>query len=302
VEESKVTELGNLEERKLREIEHSRRRRAILQGYERQVGTRNGERARDAAPLIRDREGFEKHFSNMKFYSIAGRSEQYYQGWLRARSAGKRVLDYCCGSGEIAIFAAQCGGDTMGIDLSPEGIANARLNAAREGVAENCKFEVMDAEATHFPDNTFDTVVEYGALHHLEFDRAMRELARIMKPAGEMISIEALRHNPLIHLYRKLTPHLRTEWEVGHILGVHDLDRARAYFGEVHARFFHLAALAAVPFRNTRLFQPLRRFLDRVDEGILKKDGIGRYAWIMVFTLAKPRKASGGPSPAGPGA
>jgi len=252
--------------------------------------------------LIRDREAFDKHFSNMKFYSIAGRSEQSYQDWLRARAAGKRVLDYCCGSGEIAIFAAQCGGDTTGIDISPEGIANARLNAAREGVEGHCQFEAMDAEATRFPDNTFDTVVEYGALHHLDFDRALGELARIMKPDGEMIAIEALRHNPLIHLYRKLTPHLRTEWEVGHILGVHDLDRARAYFGEVQARFFHLAVLAAVPFRNTRLFQPLRRFLDRVDEGILKKGWIARYAWIMVFTLAKPKKGSGGYLPAGPGA
>jgi SAM-dependent methyltransferase len=291
VEESKVTELGNLEERKLREIAHSRRRRTILRGYERQVGTWNGARAREAAQLIRDREGFEKHFSNMKFYSIAARSDQYYQDWLRARSAGKRVLDYCCGSGEIAIFAAQCGGDTTGIDISPEGIANARLNAARKGVEGNCKFEVMDAEAMRFPDNTFDTVVEYGALHHLDLGRSLRELARIMKPDGEMISIEALRHNPLIHLYRKLTPHLRTQWEVDHILGIHDLDRARAAFGEVHARFFHLAALAAVPLRNTGLFQPLRRFLDRVDEAILKNDWIGRYGWIMVFTLARPRKA-----------
>jgi ubiquinone/menaquinone biosynthesis C-methylase UbiE len=294
VEESKIAGLENLEERKLREIEHSRRRRTILQGYERHVGAANGERAWDAALLIRDREGFKKHFSNMKFYAIADLSEQYYLDWLRARSAGKRVLDYCCGSGENAIFAAQCGGEATGIDISPEGIANARLNAARGGVQENCKFEVMDAEATRFLDNTFDTVIEYGALHHLEFDRAMRELSRILKPDGEMISIEALRHNPFIHFYRKLTPHLRTEWEVNHILRVQDLDRARAYFGEVQARFFHLAALAAVPFRNTRLFQPLRRFLDRLDEVILKRDWIGRYGWIVVFTLTKPRKASGG--------
>src|SRR5437762_1992710 len=101
VGESKVPELGNLEERKLREIEHSRRRRTILQGYERQAGTRNGARAQNAAQLIRDREAFDKHFSNMKFYSITGRSEQSYQDWLRARAGGKRVLDYCCGSGEI---------------------------------------------------------------------------------------------------------------------------------------------------------------------------------------------------------
>lgn len=302
MEESKVSGLEILEERKLREIEHSRRRRTILQGYERHVGTSHGVKTRDAAQLIRDRAGFEKHFSNMKFYSIAGLSEQYYQDWLRTRCAGKRVLDYCCGNGENAIFAAQCGGDAIGIDISPEGIANARLNALREGVVENCKYEVMDAEATRFPDSSFDTVVDYGALHHLDFDRAMRELARIIKPDGEMICIETLRHNPFIHLYRKMTPHLRTEWEVGHILGVHDLDRVRAHFGKVHVRFFHLAALAAVPFRNTRLFHPILRLLDQVDGALMKRDWIGRYGWIMVFTLAEPMKASGGSSPARPGA
>ncbi len=300
MEEPKVHELENLEERKLREIEHSRRRRAILQGYERQAGTAEGGRAADAAHLIRDRDAFERHFSNMKFYSITGSSEQYYQDWLRARCPGKRVLDYCCGNGENAIFAARCGGEAVGIDISPEGIANARLNARREGVEAGCQFEVMDAEATRFPDDAFDVAVEYGALHHLEFDRALGELSRILKPGGEMICIEALRHNPLIHLYRKWTPHLRTEWEVDHILGVRHLDRAREYFGEVHARFFHLAALAAVPFRNTRAFRPLHRFLDRVDQAMLRSHWIGRFGWIMVFTLARPKKTSGGESPAAP--
>jgi len=298
LEEAKVSGLENLEERKLQEIEHSRRRRTILQGYERHIDTVAEEQVKDPSHLIRDPEAFKKHFSNIKFYSVTASSETYYQDWLRARCAGKRVLDYCCGSGENALFATHCGGDTIGIDISPEGIENARLNAAREGVEKTCKFEVMDAEATRFPDSAFDVVVEYGALHHLDLNRAMRELRRIMKPDGEMICIEALRHNPLIHFYRKMTPHLRTAWEVSHILTVDDLARARAYFREVDARFFHLAALAAVPFRKTHWFHPLRRFLDRVDRVLLKNDWIGRYAWIMVFTLAKPRKQASGQSPA----
>ena len=280
----------NLEERKLREIEHSRRRRSILQGYERYTDTAPDEEAAGLPGLIRDEEAFRRHFSNVKFYSIATSSEKYYQDWLRERCPGAKALDYCCGNGENGIFAAKCGADTIGIDISPEGVENARLNAIREGVEENCRFEVMDGEATTFPDNTFDLAVEYGALHHLDYDKAMAELRRIMKPDGEMICIEALRHNPLIHLYRKLTPHLRTEWEVQHILTVNHLRRAEEYFGEVHVRFFHLAVLAAVPFRKTRIFKPLRSMLEAVDNTVLKSPLIGKYAWIMVFTLAKPKK------------
>jgi ubiquinone/menaquinone biosynthesis C-methylase UbiE len=282
--------MKGLEERKLREIEHSRQRRTILQGFERSSDTNPDEEVAGLHQLIRDPEAFKRHFSNVKFYSITNQSEQHYQEWLRQRCRGSKALDYCCGSGENAIFAAKSGAETVGIDISPEGIENARLNAQREGVVQNCKFEVMDAEATTFADSTFDVIVEYGALHHLDYDKAMLELRRIIKPEGEMICIEALRHNPLIHLYRKMTPHLRTPWEVDHILTVGHLNRSREYFGEIHVRFFHLASLAAVPFRKTRIFKPLRGLLEKIDDRILKVQAIGKYAWMMVFTLAKPRK------------
>lgn len=281
----------NLEERKRKEVEHSRRRRSILMGYERHSDTNPDEQAPELDTLIRDTEAFERHFSNTKFYSVATSSEVYSQDWLRQRcSAGAKALDYCCGNGENALFMAKCGSDSIGIDISPEGIENARLTAIREGVQQNCRFEVMDAENMTFPDNSFDVGVVYGALHHLDYDKAMSELARVLKPDAEMICIEALKHNPFFHCYRKMTPHLRTEWEVEHILTVNHLDRSRKYFKEVHARFFHLTVLAAVPFRKTRIFRPMREFLNAVDERILRIPFIGRYAWMMVFTLAKPRK------------
>jgi ubiquinone/menaquinone biosynthesis C-methylase UbiE len=199
-------------------------------------------------------------------------------------------LDYCCGNGENGLFMAHCGADVIGIDISPEGVENANANAVREQVEDRCRFQVMDGEAMSFPEGTFDVAVVYGALHHVDFEKAMAELVRVLKPGAEMICIEALRHNPIIHLYRKLTPHLRTEWEVAHILGVGHLKRARRYFGAVDARFFHLAVLCAVPFRKTRMFRALRRLLDSVDDVILRVPWVGRFGWIMVFTLAKPIK------------
>jgi len=291
METSNVKPLENLEERKLKEIEHSERRRTILQGYERHIDTTLDEQVGGVPSLIRDNEAFEQHFSNVKYYSVATGSEKYYQDWLRQRcTPGKKVLDYCCGNGENGIYSAQFGADVIGIDISPQGIENCRLNAVREGVDKNCRFEVMDAEATQFPDNSFDVIVEYGALHHLDYPKAMTELHRIIKPTGEIICVEALRHNPLIHLYRRMTPDLRTAWEVEHILTVQHLDQSREYFEEVNTKFFHLASLAAVPFRKTSIFKPLRGMLDRIDESILKRPWIGKYAWIMVFTMAKPRK------------
>lgn len=283
--------MDNFEERKQKEIEHSRIRRSILQGFERRSDTHKTEEANNLNNLIHDKKKFQYHFSNIKFYSITHKSEEYKHNWLRDRcGAGIKVLDFACGSGENGIFAAECGADVVGIDISPEGIENANLNAEQVGVADHCRFEVMDGENMEFPDNAFDLGVEYGALHHVDLEKAMSELHRVLKPNGEMICVEALRHNPFIHWYRKRTPHLRTEWEVEHILGIDDLNVVKKYFPEINVKFFHLAVLAAVPFRKTFIFRPLRIFLDAIDRITLSNQFIGKYAWIMVFTMRYPKK------------
>ena len=278
-------DISSLEERKLKEIEHSRVRRSILQGFERRIDTNEKEEVKNAEELILNKEEFEHHFSNAKFYSVTSASETYQYGWLKQKChQGVKVLDFACGNGENGLYAAECGAEVIGIDISPEGIENANKNAVELGVADHCKFMVMDGEKMTFADNTFDYGVEYGALHHVDLDVALKELSRVLKPGGEMICVEALRHNPLIHAYRKRTPHLRTQWEVEHILGVESLDVFDRYFDDVDVKFFHLAVLAAVPFRKTPLFTPMRKALEVIDRTILNNRMIGKYAWIMIVT------------------
>src|SRR6185369_5203179 len=113
---------SKLEERKKKEIEHSRNRRQILQGYERRIDTHRSEEVQDREHLIRDKKAFETHFPNVKYYSITGSSQQFQDDWLRARCRpGVKVLDFACGNGENGVFAAMCGADVLGIDISPEG-------------------------------------------------------------------------------------------------------------------------------------------------------------------------------------
>lgn len=280
-----------MEDRKIKEIEHSKQRREILQGYERFADTHAAQQAGNLEDLIKDKDAFKKYFANMKYYAITAESDQYQKNWIAAKSSkDKKILDFACGNGENGIYAALCGTDCIGIDISPEGVANSNKNAEEAGVADHCRFEVMDGENMTFADNTFDLGVEYGALHHVDLDAAMAELARVLKPGAEMICIEALRHNPLIHWYRKRTPHLRTEWEVEHILGVESLEVIGKYFDKVEAKFFHLASLAAVPFRKTFIFKPLLSLLNGLDNIILGNKAIGKYAWIMVIEISNPKK------------
>ena len=281
----------NLDERKIEEVKHSRKRRSILRGFERHSDTSLSEEACNLDSVIVDKDAFDYHFSNMKFYAVTNKSEEYQYEWLKERCApGVRCLDFGCGNGENGIYAAQCGAEVIGIDISPEGVANANLNAKHSGVDGRCRFEVMDGENMGFPDNHFDFAVEYGVLHHVDLDQAMVELNRVLKPGGAMICVEALRHNPIIHWYRKRTPHLRTQWEVEHILGVGDLETVGKYFHSIDVKFFHLAVLASVPLRKTRYFKLARAFLNKIDRVLLKNKMIGKYGWIMIFTMSDPKK------------
>ena len=177
-----------------------------------------------------------------------------------------------------------------GIDISPEGVENANENAKKFDVSERCKFLVMDGEEMSFENDTFDIAVEYGVLHHVDLDKALSELARVIKPQGKMMCLEALRHNPLIHLYRKRTPQLRTEWEVEHILGVESFELMKKYFHNVEAKYFHLLTLSLVPLRKTFLFPILYPVFDFLDKILLSTKLTGKYGWIMAIELSDPIK------------
>jgi SAM-dependent methyltransferase len=277
--------------RKQKEIEHSRQRRKVLQGFERLADTHAASQVEDLEQLVKDKEKFNYYFSNMKYYAVTIESEDYKHKWLEERCRdGVKVLDFACGNGENAIYAATCGSHSVGIDISPEGIENAKSNAERFNVQDRCDFLVMDGENMSFDDNTFDIGVEYGALHHVNLSIALPEIARVLKPGAQMICVEALRHNPLIHWYRKRTPHLRTEWEVEHILGVESLDLMREHFESVKAHFFHLTALALVPIRKTFLFPKLLPIFNALDRFLLSSQMLGKYGWIMIVELSDPKK------------
>jgi ubiquinone/menaquinone biosynthesis C-methylase UbiE len=196
-------------------------------------------------------------------------------------------------NGEFTLWLAETGVNATGIDISPVSIANATRLAEQQHLSDKAKFLVMDAEATSFPDAHFDFAVVNGVLHHLDLEKAYRELARILKPGGAVICTEALKHNVLIHLYRKMTPHLRSVWETEHILGKSEIDQAKPYFEKVEvSRFFHLATLAAVPFRKTPVFASVLKTLTAMDSVLLKVPFLQWQAWMAVFVLSNPRKSA----------
>lgn len=229
---------------------------------------------------------------NMKYYSIERKSREMVLEWFRNHCKDRRVLDYCCGNGEDGVYIALQGArEVVGLDLSDVSIKNCENLAKSNGVADKTRYLIADAEDTKFEDNSFDVITEYGALHHLDNDKAFKELARILKPEGKLICNEALGHNVAIHLYRKMTPRLRTEWEVNHIIKKKDLKVAARYFDHVELHFYHLATLLAVPFRKTRWFESMLSVLEKIDGLLMKIPFVKWQAWQLVFVLSGPKKS-----------
>ena len=243
----------------------------------------------------RDRLHLGHHASSESIRTRSGtrslrKSHEHVSEWLRANCPGKAALDYCCGLGGMSVELAGHGARVSAFDISDQSARTARRALQDAGFAHRSDVYVMDAEKLAFAGNTFDIIVCSGVLHHLDLERAYRELARVLKPGGKIICMEALGHNPAIALYRRLTPHLRTEWEAEHILKIGDVKLARRFFARSEPRFFHLFSIASVFFRRTIFFRPLLTILEVLDGMVLKVPGVKLMAWQVIFELSGPRK------------
>ncbi|MCH8929087.1 MAG: class I SAM-dependent methyltransferase [Candidatus Marinimicrobia bacterium] len=224
-----------------------------------------------------------------KYYSTALKSRKYYRQFLKSKASGANTLEYGCGPGSQVFMLAENGATVTGIDISDVAINLAKTEAESKGINDKISFFVMNAEELKFEESSFDLICGTGILHHLNLEQAYSELQRVVKKDGVALFIEPLGHNPLINLYRKLTPKLRTVDE--HPLLYKDLILAKTYFKNVDIKYFHIFSLAAVPFRNTPLFKPLLGLLDFIDASLFFILPITRkYAWSVVMQLSAPLK------------
>lgn len=98
---------------------------------------------------------------------------------------GESVLDVACGTGNLAIPAARAGACVTGIDIAPNLIAQARLEARIAGCV--VAFEVGDAEALPYVEDQFDTTVSmFGVMFAHRPERAVGELLRVTRPGGRV--------------------------------------------------------------------------------------------------------------------
>ena len=190
----------------------------------------------------------------------------------------KDILEFGCADGGLSLHELRlpenCRSFT-GIDISDVAIARATEQAARAAF-RNARFLTMNAEAMTFPDHSFDVVFGRGILHHLDLNRCLPEIARVLRNSGVAVFCEPMGHNPLVNAYRRRTPGLRTDDE--HPLRVADIALARCHFAKVETRFYGLFSTASVLIDTTTQGIPYR-IGKAIDDLILRVPLVGRYAW-----------------------
>jgi len=124
---------------------------------------------------------------------------------LLAPLEGKRVLDLGCGHGWAALEMARQGASVVGTDLSLGYCTEARERHASRG--QPTPFVQADGEALPFADGAFDRIWGNAILHHLDNDRALKEIGRLLAPGGKAVFCEPWGGNPLLALVRRAVPY-----------------------------------------------------------------------------------------------
>ena len=96
---------------------------------------------------------------------------------------GDSVVDVGCGTGVVAVTAAQVGAKVSASDLTPELIARAKENSIISGF--EIDFQIADVEQLPYDNDTFDIVLsQFGHMFAPRADIAISEMLRVLKPGG----------------------------------------------------------------------------------------------------------------------
>ncbi len=203
---------------------------------------------------------------------------------------GMRVLDLGCGRGFLSVALGHRGAIVEGIDISPKSIEFCQRRSEQSGVAERVRFSVMDCEQLDFGDSSFDAVCGCFVLHHLDLEKAAREIGRVLKPHGRSAFIETMGLNPLLMIARATLPGRmnieKASSDDEYPLNRDRLDTLRANFpGTMNTSFPQVVFLRMggyLPFMDHALG---RGALTSIDHLLARLPGMGRLSYYGLVTL-----------------
>ncbi len=135
---------------------------------------------------------------------------------VRRAAGAPRILDLACGTGDLVAELARRTGAKLavGLDSSPQMLAEASRRL--RGDAAAFKLVACDMLQLCVPDASFDIVsIGYGIRNTVDAGRALREIARVLKPGGILLNLDF--YKPLGKVWRELF--LWYLWNAGRLMG-----------------------------------------------------------------------------------
>ena len=194
---------------------------------------------------------------------------------------GRRLLEIGAGYGQELIGFTLAGARAVGVDFAltrlskiPRRAKEARVAAA--AVAGDC-------HRLPFPDRSFDVVYGNAVLAHLDHERALAEVQRVLVTGGRLVLIEPLDRHPLLRLYRRSLKNREdvvsyldyAELDTDHLGGGYELRPA----GLVSAALLPLAAAGV----DGAFWRGAARLLNHLDALLFAKSlWARRHAWVCL--------------------
>jgi demethylmenaquinone methyltransferase / 2-methoxy-6-polyprenyl-1,4-benzoquinol methylase len=119
---------------------------------------------------------------------------------LESVQPGDRVLDACCGTGDLALAARKAGaGEVVGLDFSERMLERARRKAPE------LEWVRGDVLALPFDDGAFDVATcGFGIRNVEDLEAGLRELGRVLRPGGKLAVLEITRPSGLLRPFFRL--------------------------------------------------------------------------------------------------
>lgn len=142
----------------------------------------------------------------------------------------EKVLDVGCGIGGTSRYLARMYGEgtsVTGITLSQNQVDRATALAKDRGL-NNANFQVMDALAMDFPDNSFDVVWACESGEHMpDKKKYVEEMMRVLKPGGRIVIAtwcqrDETPETPFNNYERKVLDFLYSEWTHPYFISIND--------------------------------------------------------------------------------
>jgi ubiquinone/menaquinone biosynthesis C-methylase UbiE len=245
--------------------------------------------------------GYADNYANDSFFSY------YFQRRLKIvfnflkNYDRATVLDVGCGPGMMAKYSLERGFDFYGIDIS-EKMIDACID--RFGSTNSTHFSVGKIQELKFPDAFFDVVLCMGALEYIdraELDGAIAEIARVLKPNGQII-ISLMYKQSFFAWSRRLKNSIKAKI-TGRTYNSESYDGLSRTFdpkafqtslhthqlaNEIEIEFFGLNILPS--FLEERLPDKFKIMVSQGLENIVK----GRLKWLYMAFIVKARKKHSG--------